>query len=65
MMNSIRHQCPLSTWLTGKLKECVIQYMNKNLIQSQGFLNYTVVDRIKLDFYDLTILKLQKKSRIF
>src|SRR6187401_3290671 len=26
----ICHQSPLSAWLTGKLKECVIQYMNKN-----------------------------------
>jgi asparagine synthase (glutamine-hydrolysing) len=52
---------PLATWLKGPLKEYVMQYMNKELIESQGLLNYTVVERIKRDFYDLNYFKASKK----
>jgi asparagine synthase (glutamine-hydrolysing) len=52
---------PLAGWMNGPLKEYVMQYMNKDLIESQGLLNYTVIDRIKRDFYELNYFKASKK----
>lgn len=52
---------PLANWMKGPLKEYVMQYMNKDLIESQGLLNYTVIDRIKRDFYELNYFKASKK----
>jgi len=52
---------PLATWMKGPLTEYVMQYMNKDIIESQGLLNYKVVDRIKRDFYELNYVKASKK----
>lgn len=52
---------PLANWMRGPLKEYVMQYMNKDLIESQELLNYTVINRIKRDFYDLNYFKASKK----
>jgi asparagine synthase (glutamine-hydrolysing) len=52
---------PLAQWLKGPLKEYVMQYMSNERIQSQGLLNYRVIDRIKRDFYDLNYPKAAKK----
>ena len=52
---------PLANWLKGPLKEYVIQYMSKELIESQGILSYPVIDRMKCDFYNLNYPKASKK----
>jgi asparagine synthase (glutamine-hydrolysing) len=52
---------PLVTWLKGPLKDYIMQYTSKELIESQGLLSYPVISRIKHDFYDLNYPKASKK----
>ena len=52
---------PLALWLHGPLREYVENYLSKSLIESQGLLNYAVIEKIKHDFYKLKYNKASKK----
>lgn len=52
---------PLAQWLKGPLKNYVMEYMSKEKIESQGWLSYPMIDRIKRDFYELEYPKASKK----